>query len=154
MNEYLEETQLLSETQFGFRARFSTTDALLYATETIRKNLDDGENVAAAFLDLSKAFDSISHEILLNKLKEYTFDPMSISMIRSFLSERYQKVTLPNCHSDWIKLKVFLQEPYSVQYYLTSTLMICNMRFKMTAIFCKMQMIPWCSNQIVISTKE
>ena len=104
MNEYLEENQLLCETQFGFRARFSTTDALLYATETIRKNLDDGENVAAAFLDLSKAFDSISHEILLNKLKQYNFDPMSISMIRSFLSERYQKVTLPNCHSDWIKL--------------------------------------------------
>ena len=104
MNEYLEENQLLRETQFGFRVRFSTTDALLYATETIRKYLDDSENVAAVFLDLSKAFDSISHEILLNKLKQINFDPMSISMIRSFLSERYQKVTLPNCHSDWIKL--------------------------------------------------
>ena len=90
MNEYLKENQLLSETQFGFRARFSTTDALLYATETIRKILDDGENVAAAFLDSSKAFDSISHENLLNKLKQYNFDPMPISMIRSFLSERYQ----------------------------------------------------------------
>ena len=104
MNENLEENQLLGETLFGFRARFSTTDALLYATETIRKNLDDGENVAAAFLDLSKAFDSISHEILLNKLKQYNFDPMSISMIRSFLPERYQNITLPNCHSDWINL--------------------------------------------------
>ena len=104
MNEYLEENQSLLETQFGFRARFSTTDALLYATETIRKNFDDGENIAAVFLDLSKTFDSISHEILLNKLKQYNFDPMSISMIRSFRSERYQKVTLPNCHSDWIKL--------------------------------------------------
>ena len=40
MKEYLEENQLLSETQFGFRARFSTTDAVLYATETIRKKLD------------------------------------------------------------------------------------------------------------------
>ena len=104
MNEYLEENQLLSETQFGFRARFSTTDALFHATETIRKNSDDGKNVAAAFLDLSKAFDSISHEIVLNKLKQYNFDLITISMIRSFLSERYQKVTLPNCHSDWIKL--------------------------------------------------
>ena len=91
MNEYLEENQLLSETQFGFRARFSTIDALLYATETIRKILDDGENVAVAFLDLSKAFDSISHEILLNKLKQYNCDLMSISMIRSFFPKDTKK---------------------------------------------------------------
>ena len=38
MNKYLEENQLQSQTQFGFQARFSTIDALLYATETIRKN--------------------------------------------------------------------------------------------------------------------
>ena len=55
----------LSPIQFGFCAKFSTTDALLYATENIRSDINNKKMVAATFLDLSKAFDSISHEIHL-----------------------------------------------------------------------------------------
>ena len=155
MNEYLEENRSLRETQFGFRKRFSTTDALRYATETTRKNLDDVENVAAAFLDLSKAFDSISHEILLNKLKQYNFDLMSISMIRSFLSERYQKVTLPNCHSDWVKLYQGVPRG-TVLGLLLFNIYVNDMQHEVQndCNLCNTQMIPWCSNQIVISTKQ
>ena len=66
--EYLSQHQL-SNTQFGFRNKFSTTDALLYATENIRKKVNDKDIVCAAFLDLSQAFDSISHDILLKNWK-------------------------------------------------------------------------------------
>ena len=72
--EYLNKNKLLSQVQFGFRKNFSATDALVYATEKIRKEIDCNQIVTAAFLDLSKAFDSISHEILLEKLKELHFD--------------------------------------------------------------------------------
>ena len=49
MNEYLERNNLLGPLQFGFRAKYSTTDALLYATENIKKDLDDNRSTAAAF---------------------------------------------------------------------------------------------------------
>ena len=104
MNEYLERNNLLGPLQFGFRAKYSTTDALLYATENIRKNLNDNQSTAAAFLDLSKAFDSMSHEILLEKLHYLNFDEKAIKMIKSFLTGRYQMVKLSTCSSDWIQL--------------------------------------------------
>ena len=90
--------------QFGFQSNYSTTDALLFATGSIRQSLDQNQFVAAAFLDLSKAFDSISHGILFEKLEELNFDSNALSLMKSYLTERYQKVTLPNCSSEWIKL--------------------------------------------------
>ena len=91
--------------QIGFRSNYSTTDALLFATESIRQSLDQNQFVAAALLDLSKAFDSISsHDILFEKIEELSFDSNALSMMKSHLTERNQKVTLPNCSSDWIKL--------------------------------------------------
>ena len=104
MNEYLERNNLLGPLQFGFPAKYSTTDALLYATENIRKDLNDNQSTAAAFLDLSKAFDSMSHEILLEKLHYLNFDEKAIKMIKSFLTGRYQTVKLSTCSSDWIQL--------------------------------------------------
>ena len=101
--EFLDDTKLLSPHQFGFRANFSTADALLYATEKIRFDIDN-KNVVAAALDLSKAFDSISHEILLQKLHNLNFSENSIAMIRSFLKRRLQKVVLETTSSDWIEL--------------------------------------------------
>ena len=69
MVEYLNKHNHLVPIQLSFRAKFSTTDALLYATENIRSDINNNKMVAAAFLDLSKAFDSISHEVLLKNLK-------------------------------------------------------------------------------------
>ena len=63
----------MNPNQFGFRKIFSTNDALLLLTESIRKQIDDKKNVLAALLDLSKAFDSISHNKLLEKLYSIGF---------------------------------------------------------------------------------
>ena len=60
--------------------------------------------VAAASLDLSKAFDSISHGILLEKLELLGFNQIAISLIKSYLSNRTQKVVLQNTSSDGIDL--------------------------------------------------
>ena len=104
ITQFLNRNKLLTSSQFGFRENFSSVDALLYATENIRKKLNDSENVAAAFLDLSKGFDSISHSILLDKLREPNFGNHAVSLIESYLKNRNQKVMLTTCKSDWIQL--------------------------------------------------
>ena len=104
MDEYPFKYDHLSPIQFGFRAKFSTTDALLYATENVRSDINNNEMVAAAFLDLSKAFYSFSHEILLEKREGYHFDCTAIALIKSYLTNRTQKVILQNTSSDWISL--------------------------------------------------
>ena len=68
IDECVHKNALLSKTQFGFRKKFSTTDALSYLTEKIRCHENKEKITAAAFLDLSKAFDSINHELMIQKL--------------------------------------------------------------------------------------
>ena len=100
---YPSENSLLNPPlQFGFLKNFSTTDALLFATENVGKSVDENENVAAAFLDLSKAFDSVPHKIL-KKLKNRNFDEKLLPLWKH-LTERHQKVTLSTCGSEWIQL--------------------------------------------------
>ena len=68
INEYLISQKLLSNTQFGFRTSYSTIDAILYCTEAFRKVIDNNKTVACSLLDLSRAFDSIDHTYLKQKL--------------------------------------------------------------------------------------
>ena len=64
-----------------------------------------GDEMSVTLLDLSEAFDSLSHEILLSKLKSLSFLSSAISFIKSFLSDRLQQVSLKGVKSDWIELK-------------------------------------------------
>ena len=57
--------------QFGFRQNYSTINALISLTETIRKYLDEGKFVCGVFVDLQKAFDTVEHDILLKKFEDY-----------------------------------------------------------------------------------
>ena len=73
INIYMNETKQFSKFQFGFRSKYSTSDALLYCTKTWRMSADSGNYTAVASLDFSKAFDSIDHLILLTKLRRLGF---------------------------------------------------------------------------------
>lgn len=101
ITEFTAKHSLLSTTQFGFRKKFSTKDALLYATEQFRTEISSGKTVSMALLDLSKAFDSISHEILGTKLADLGFSSRAISLIMNYLTDRQQKVIVNNTQSDW-----------------------------------------------------
>ena len=68
---FLDENKLLSTRQFGFRAKMSTELAATLLLDDVRKNVDKGKLVGAAFIDLSKAFDTISHSKVLTKLPSY-----------------------------------------------------------------------------------
>ena len=104
ISEYLNRNNLICPSQFDFRKKMSTSDALFLGTEKIKGEIDENKSVAAACLSLSKAFESIFHEILLQKLENLNFDKNSISMIRSFLTCRTEKVCLETVCPDWINL--------------------------------------------------
>ena len=79
-------------------------DALVYCTETIRYLINKNNLITAAILDLSKAFDSINHKILLHKLHELGFSKNALNVIESYLSHRLQKTIVNHVESDWIEL--------------------------------------------------
>jgi len=92
---YLNENNLLTESQSGFRPGFSVETCLLEETNEWYKNIDNNFLNGVIFVDLKKAFDSLDHQILLEKLKLYGIKPNSLDWFKSYLTDRKQK-TLAN----------------------------------------------------------
>ena len=101
---YLNANNLLSEQQYGFRSQHSTELAVDYIT-TEMDNIKKIKSPTAIFLDLSKAFDTLNFNILLNKLQYYGIHRISLSLIRSYLTNRFQYVQFANSESDLLKIK-------------------------------------------------
>ena len=99
--EFLEEKQILHYRQFGFRKDFSTNHAILTLLESIQKALDDGQFACGIFIDLEKAFDTVSHDILLEKLNHYGIRGIANDWFRSYLSDRTQVVSINDFNSDY-----------------------------------------------------
>lgn len=87
---YLESNELLSAEQFGFRQGKSTEDAVLKLFNSVCENLDKGRRVVGVFLDLAKAFDSVSIPILLKKLEHLGIRGLPLEWFKSYLTERRQ----------------------------------------------------------------
>ena len=68
---YLSSNSLLSSFQSGFRPKRSTLSALIQLCDNLFKSMDDGKLNCVVFLDVRKAFDSINHEILINKMRTF-----------------------------------------------------------------------------------
>ena len=103
-NDYLHKHNIMCPTQFGFRKGYSTHDALLYAVETWRFEIDNKRNVHVAFLDLSKAFNSLNHKIFEKKLNDLGFDESSRQLLTDFITARPQRVKANSTYSDWINI--------------------------------------------------
>ena len=93
--DYIE--NYLSPYLFGFRQGHSTEQCLGIMLEEWKKALDKAGNAGAILTDLSKAFDSLSHDLLIAKLNAYGFDQESLEFICSYLKERIQKTKVGSC---------------------------------------------------------
>ena len=92
---------LASDRQWAYRAGYSTELLLIHLTESWRRAVDSGMVVAAAFVDFKKAFDSVSHDILLKKLNcEFGVNGSLLDLIRNYLSGRQQFTVLNGVKSD------------------------------------------------------
>ena len=80
---FLDENKLLSTWQFGFREKMSTELAATLLLDDVRKNVDKGKLVGAVFIDLSKAFDTISHSKVLTKLPSNGIDGKELRCLRT-----------------------------------------------------------------------
>ena len=100
---YLQSNDILSKSQSGFRKGDSCISQLLAITHEIYSNFDaiPSLETRGVFLDISKAFDRVWHEGLLFKLKSYGINGPPLTLIKSFLSNRFQRVVLNGQTSNW-----------------------------------------------------
>ena len=94
MYSFLEINKLLQDKQFGFRSKHATTHALISLTESIKNFLAKKEIVSGIFIDLEKAFDTVNHSIICDKLNYYGFRGKFNDLIKSYLTKRKQFVSI------------------------------------------------------------
>lgn len=96
----------LSKYLCGFRKGFSCEDALLCLLEKWRHALDNGLIVGTVLCDLSKAFDTLPHDLLIAKLAAYGMSPEALTLIFSYLQHRMQRCKVGSSYSDWVYLLI------------------------------------------------
>ena len=88
----------------GYRKKYSTQYALMLLIEKWKRTLDNHGYAGAIITDLSKAFDTINHELLLAKLHAYGFETQALKMKRNYLTNRWYKTKINTSFSTWKKL--------------------------------------------------
>ncbi len=97
---HLIEHSLISPTQYAFRPNSSTTLALQTVLNNIHKNVQKRNPTLAIYIDLSKAYDTISHDKLLHKLRhDFNFTPETVDFFASYLRNRQQSTHTQYAHS-------------------------------------------------------
>ena len=96
---HINENNILTNNQFGFRKSHSTTTSLLKSTNKWFLNIDKGLINGVLFLDLRKAFDTVDHKILIDKLKFYGITGSTLNWFISYLDKRCQTCKVNNVKS-------------------------------------------------------
>ena len=102
---FLEKNNSIYLKQFGFRKNHSTTHALFSLTEQVRLALDKNEIACGVFIDLKKAFDTVSHDILIKKLDYYGIRGVANRWFESYLTKRTQFVSI----NEFVSSKIMVQ---------------------------------------------
>jgi hypothetical protein len=98
--KFINDNDLLYKYQFGFRANYSTSMALITLTDKIITAIDKNDITLGTFLDFSKAFDTIDHSILLRKLYKYGIRGVANDLVKSYLKKRKQYVSFDKISSE------------------------------------------------------
>ena len=97
---YLESKSILSPEQFGFRQGLSTFDALNSFMQDVYNNLDKQNSLLSIYVDFTKAFDTVKHDILLLKLRHYGIRGTINDWFKDYLSNRFQSTKIHDHISD------------------------------------------------------
>jgi hypothetical protein len=103
--KYLNSHKVLVQNQYGFRERHSTYMALLKLVDDISEQMDNKNYSIGVFIDLSKAFDTINHSLLLKKLARYGIRGTALCWFSSYLQNRKQYVHINNFDSPELTVK-------------------------------------------------
>ena len=102
---FLLEIHFLNLFQSGFRPGDSTVNQLVFIVHKIYEALEQGKEARMVFLDISKAFDKVWHKGLLRKLESLGVRDPLLKWIRSYLSDRMQRVFIEGQSSDWDRVE-------------------------------------------------
>ena len=94
----------LSSCLCGYRKGFNKQQPLLALIEKWKKNLDDKGYGGAVLMDLSKAFDTLNHGLLIAKLSAYGFEHDALKFIYSYLTNRWHRTKINSAFSSWEEL--------------------------------------------------
>ena len=97
---FLCENNMLYEKQFGFQSSHSTDHAIIQLIDEISKSFERNAFTLGVFIDLSKAFDTVNHQILLSKLNSYGIRDINCKWFKSYLSKRNQFVSYEHGKTD------------------------------------------------------
>ena len=96
---FLELNSAIYNLQFGFRQKYSLSHAVIHLTDKIREQLDNGNFACGIFVDLQKAFDTVNHDILIQKLNHYGIRGVANNWFSSYLQNRSQYVSINGFNS-------------------------------------------------------
>ena len=97
---FINNQEILNDKQYNFRPKHSTYMAIAQLVDKITNAVEKNETTIGIFLDLSKAFNTIDHSILLHKLEHYGFRGIVLEWFKNYLSNRTQYVAFNNCTSE------------------------------------------------------
>lgn len=106
LESYLEGNNLVANTQFGFRRKLSTEDAILLLTENVINNFNDGFKTIGIFIDLARAFDTVAHPVLLKKMECIGIRGTELKLFNSYLHQRTQQVKIGKTISNKQKIEL------------------------------------------------
>lgn len=96
INSFVNKFKLISTNQYGFREKKSTSDAIACLTQKIYLSVDQSKPSLGIFLDLAKAFDTVSHSMLIETLEIMGIRNLPLQLIQNYLTDRKQCVSIGN----------------------------------------------------------
>ena len=104
LDSFLEKYNIMYNYQFGFRKKHSTEQAILELTDKLKSAIDNKQLTCGLFLDFSKAFDTVNHKILLEKLQKYGIRGVPLQWFTSYLTNRQQYVRINTTDSEMLRM--------------------------------------------------
>ena len=102
--DHLTSNKLLHNKQLGFQRNNSTEHAIMQFTRDISDSFQKGEYTLGVFIDLSKAFDTVNHKILLKKMEYYGIKGTTLTWLKSYLSNRKQYIYVDNISKQLLEI--------------------------------------------------